>query len=215
MALPGFKATASGWMLEGHGATEEGRTLIWLPWAGRLPGPPLIPPLPGSSTKARLFQLAASISPHREPSSHPGPKPPDLLHQTGPLLPLSHSPQPSMCGLSSSSQHTLTQAYSHRHKNDPCFHTLLTHVCSHTHIHMHMPTHTHTHSYSHIPTLSHLQIHTDTKSILMYTHSHTPTHHSCTVVHMYTQTHMVTHAHLHTHVHIHTHTLTYRHKGHI
>lgn len=209
MALPDFKATASGWLLEGHGATEEGSTLIWLPWAGRLPGPPLIPQPPGSCTKARLLQLPASISPHREPSSHPGPKPPDLLHQTGPCC---HSATLHSQACVAFLPAPNTHSYRHTHTDTKITHASI--YYSHTHIHMHLPTHTHTHSYSHIPTLSHLQRHTDTKSILMHTCSHTATHHSCTCVHRYTQTHVVTHAHLHTHVHIHTHTLTYTRKGH-
>lgn len=148
---------------------------------------------------ARLLQLAASISPHREPSSHPGPKPPDLLHQTGPLLPLSHSPQTSMCGLSSSSQHTLTQAHSHRHKNDPCFHTLLTHTYSHVHAY----THSHTLIFTHTHTLSPTHTHRHKKHtyVHMLPHTNTPFLHMCAHVHTNSRGHTCSPTHTRTYSH--------------
>lgn len=176
------------------------------------PGPPLVPQRPGSCTKACLPQLPASLSPHCETSSHPGPKSRGLPHQIGPFLPLSHSPQPSMWPFFQHPTHTPSHMHTHTDtKKNTCSRILLTHICSHTCIYMHMPTHTYTLIFTHTHTLTHTDTHRP-KSIPIYTCSYIPTHHSHTCVHMDTQTCSPTY----TCAHLHTHTLTYRqrHKEH-
>lgn len=190
-ALPDFKATIPGLLLEGAGGGEEARRVrSGCPGLDTFPGPPLVPQLPCSCVKAPPQP--------RPPPSTPEPPPPGpVLPQMGLWSPPGPCAHPSNRGLPSSTWDTL--GHPHLHTD------ISTHACSHAHAYTltsaHVPTPT-CRCLHRQPTHDHVLSHTHAQ---VHAHSPTTRAHSCSPIdtnstHIYTCSEL---AGMHTRAHTH------------